>query len=128
MGFETVHFRQERDHALVRVDDLQFGRLSDDRHLRQRKVMAKTVDRIHDAKACRLLVIRKHDVDRRLEIGGQELGNERQHDCHEGFHIHRTTTEGLAIGHPQCARIRSPVLSFHRHHVGVARENDAAAI
>ena len=100
MGLETVHVGQERDHALVRVHDLEFGRLADDGRLRQRKVMAKTADRIHDAEAGRLLVIGKHDVDRRLEIGGQEFGNERERERIEGLHVHRATADRPARSPP----------------------------
>ena len=128
MGLEAVHGREEGPDALVGVDHLEPGRLADDHGARGGQVPAEAGDRVHHAETGRLLVVGEQDVDRRLHIHRQEVGHERERERVEAFHVDGATAIGAPVLDPQRERIRGPGLPRDRHHVGVAREHDPAAI
>ena len=93
-----------------------------------RQVDAEAADRVDDAEAGRLLVVGEHDVDRRLEIGGQEIRHEREGKGAEALHVDGAAAVSAPVRDPQRERVRGPGLPRDRHDVGMAGQDDAAAI
>ena len=114
------------DDALMGVGYVEIGGLAHDHRPRPGEILAEPGDGVGDAETCGLLVVGKQDVDRPLEVGGEHVRDGCQRQGAEALHVHGAAPVGPPIGDPQGERIGGPGLSRHRHHVGMAGQDDAA--
>lgn len=112
----------------MRVADVEHGRLADDDGARPRQALAHGIDAVDHAEAGHLLVIGQEEMDRRLEVRRQKVRHQRQPQRDEGLHVDGAAAIGLAVLDMQRERVAAPGLAGDRHHVGMAGEDDAAAI
>ena len=112
--------------ALVRVDHAHLGRLADEHHARQRQRLAELGDHRPHAGAADLLVVGEGEVERHLERARLEVRHHRQHAGEIALHVAGAAAVELAVALDHREGIGVPGLAGHRHHVGVARQGDAA--
>lgn len=126
MRLVPVHRGEVGDDALVRVGDLEVGGLADDHRARARQVGAEARDGVGHPEAGGLLVVGQEDVDRALQVGGQEVRDRRERQGAEALHVDGAAPIGAPLRDPQGEGVGAPGLARHRDHVGMAGEHDAA--
>ena len=77
------------------------------------------------ADAADLLVIREGKMQRLLQVRVQHVRHRREAARHVALHVGRAAAVQLAVAFGQLERAVGPVLVVDRHHVGVAREDEA---
>ncbi|KAG1248014.1 hypothetical protein G6F65_019854 [Rhizopus arrhizus] len=71
---------------------------------------------------------RERQVDRLLARHGQEFRHQRQRAGNEPLHVAAAAPIEQPVFLDELERVRAPVLAIHGHHVGVARQDDAALL
>ena len=118
-----AEFQTESHHPLVRADDAEGGRLTDDRAPRQPRRVGVALSEAPGAEGADLFVVGEEQhqgpaESRRVERG-QAVGRQREKALHVGGAAPDVAVAGLG----QYERVRSPVGLFGRHHVHVPREH-----
>ena len=126
MRLVAGHFGGEGDGTLVGVDHLHRGGLADDDGARLRQVVAQMGNQRADTLAAHLLVAGQGQVDGRREPGLEEVRHLRKADRKEALHVAGATAEETILARREFEGIAGPGLAVDRHHVGVARQHDAA--
>jgi hypothetical protein len=128
MAFEPLDARLQKRQPLLRVADPHLGRLANDRQTRARAALGQGPDQRRDPEAADLLVKAEGEVKGHAKRALERLRHQRQHQRDEAFHVGRAAPVE-AVGAPgQAKRVAVPVLPRDRHDIGVAGQDDAAAL
>ena len=125
MAGAPMHRHFQRALRLVADDDVHLRRLADEAGDRLRGPLRQLCDDPARADAADLLVIRECEMQRLLQIRRQHVRHRREAARHVALHVGRAAAVELAVAFGQLERIVGPVLVIDRHHVGVARQDEA---
>jgi hypothetical protein len=100
--------------------------IADQRDRGQRQRRAEFCQKMRHAGAADLLVEGEGVVDRHRERLAQDLRQKGERHGDEAFHVCGAATIEPCSAPRQAEGVARPGLPFDRHHVGMARENDAA--
>ena len=126
MRLMAEHRHLERGDALVARDRLHIGRFADDDGGGAGQAGGDLPDQGRRAQAADLLVIGKGQVHRPHQPRGGEVRGRRQGQGQKPFHVAGPAPIEPVLAALQGEGVRGPGLTVHRHHVGVAGEDDAA--
>jgi hypothetical protein len=121
-------FGQRFDHGarLVRADDTHARRFPDDRERRLDPGRLEIVEQTPHAHTADLLVERKGEMHRPLEVGRFELRQERQRGRDEPLHVSRAAPIELVLADLGGEWVARPLLPVDRDHIAVTRKHIAA--
>ncbi len=128
MAFAAPHMAAEGMEPLLPGHRHHAGRLADQAGERFRLGHADLVDQARYADAADLLVIGKGEMDGPRRRPRLEFRNQRQRGRDEALHVGGAAAIEAALILGQHERIGRPILVVDRHHVGVARQDQPAAI
>ena len=106
--------------AFVGVDHLHVGWLADDCQARPRNGFRKFCNHRPHAEAADFFVIRKRNVNGRLERAALEVRHGCQHTGEKSLHIASAAAIKLPALRADVERIAVPGLALNRHYVGMA--------
>src|SRR5262249_53496791 len=106
--------------ALMSVDHLHAGRLSDDDRARTWQVLTKAGDQRPHAGAANLLVIGDDDVHRLFERQRLEERHRGENAGEETLHVAAAASIELAVARRKREGVGSPALAFDRHAIAMA--------
>lgn len=112
--------------ALVRDHDLHAGRFTHDAAGRLVAVVDHLRDQVAHADAADFLVVAERQVHRALELSPEQFGDHHQRGGAVPLHVGHAAAIELVADDGCDERIGVPGLAVDRHHVGVARQHDAA--
>src|SRR5215471_15261016 len=112
--------------ALMSVDHLHAGRLSDDDSARTWQVLTKAGDQRTHAGAANLLVIGDDDVHWLFERSHLEERHRGKNAGEKAFHVAAAASVELAVACREREGIGGPALAFDRHAIAMTREANAA--
>ncbi|MNC85633.1 hypothetical protein D3C83_12430 [compost metagenome] len=109
----------------MRDDRPHLGRFADDARQRLDARTLQVGNQPSHADAAHFLVVSERDVKRRLQPTLHEFRQQCQHAGEETLHVGSTAAVEPAVLLHHIERIGLPGLPFHRHDVGMARQDDA---
>ncbi|MNS58027.1 hypothetical protein D3C72_909320 [compost metagenome] len=124
----AVHLAAEEIDALVRHHHLHARGFAHHAALGADAAFQQVGQHVRGTRAADFLVIGKRQVDRLLARHGQEFRHQRQRTGDEALHVAGAAPIEKPVFFNELERVRAPVLAIHRHHVGVARQDDAALL
>ncbi len=124
MRLAAVDRHLEGGDALVPGHRLHAGGLAHDHRVRPRPVLDQRLDQSGRPQTADLLVIAEGELHRPGQRSGGELGRRGQRQGQEALHVRRAATIEATVAPGQDEGIGGPGLAVHRHHIGVARQQD----
>ena len=112
--------------AFVRHHHLHAGGLAHDAAGRLEALREHVDDQPAHADAAHFLVIAEGQVQRPLELAFEQLGHHQQGRGAVTLHVGHAPAVQTVADHLRHKGVGIPGLAVHRHHIGVAREHQAA--
>ena len=125
MGLAARDGGAETGCALVAVNNGHVGGFADNDQPGPCQPRSHLVNHRAHTGAPHLLIIGEHDMDGRLQVPRFVLWHHRECASQEPLHIASATPIEHAVALGDFEWIARPLLAFHWHHIGMAREADA---
>ena len=126
MAFLAAAAGRQLGAALMGAHDLHQGRFTDDRQRGFDGLRFQIIQQTPDAGAAHFFVIGKREMDRPRQLRACDFRHQPQGGADKAFHVTGAATIQIAIADFRLERIARPVLSVHRHHIGMTAQHITA--
>ena len=126
MRLKTVHGGFVRVLAFVRDHHLHAGGLAHDAASGLEALGLHVGDHAAHTDAAHLFVVAEGQMDRPLELALEQLGHHHQAGGAKTLHVGHAPAKHLVAHDLDLERVGVPGLAVHRHHIGVARQDQSA--